>query len=190
MTVPELAERAGASTGATYRVVKFADEEGLIEQARRGPITSVRWRDLLERWSEDYGFARSNTVAIFLEPRGLGAVIDRLREADDLKYVVTGSLASEGLAPYAPPRLGAIYVQSIAEATERLGLREVDVGANVALAAGDYDVVFERSRTIDGVRFAAASQAAVDLMTGPGRNPSEGVALLDWMEANERQWRQ
>jgi len=190
MTVPELAERAGASTGATYRVVKFADEEGLIEQSRRGPIVNVRWRALLERWSEDYGFARSNTVVTFLEPRGLRALVDRLREAEDLAYVVTGWLASEQLAPYAPPRLGTIYVRNIMEAARQLGLREVDAGANVALAAGEYDVVFDRPRIIDGVRFAAPSQVAVDLMTGPGRNPSEGLALLDWMEANERQWRQ
>lgn len=33
------------------------------------------------------------------------------------------------------------------------------------------------------------SQVAVDLLTGPGRNPGEGVALLDWMEAHESQWR-
>lgn len=32
-------------------------------------------------------------------------------------------------------------------------------------------------------------QVAVDLLTGPGRNPSEAVALLDWMAANERAWR-
>jgi hypothetical protein len=120
----------------------------------------------------------------------LSALTDRLREAGDLAYVVTGSLASERLAAYAPARLGMIYVENLGEAARQLGLREVEAGANVALAAGDYDVVFDRAQTVDGVRFAAASQVAVDLLTGPGRNPSEAVALLDWMEANERQWRQ
>ncbi len=37
--------------------------------------------------------------------------------------------------------------------------------------------------------YAALSQVAVDLLTGPGRNPAEGQALLDWMETDERTWR-
>ena len=190
MTVPELAERAGASIGATYRVVEFAEAEELLDRRPRGPITKVRWRALLERWSEDYGFNRSNTVETFLEPRGFDALMSRLRDHAELSYVVTGSLAAERLAAHAPARLAALYVDDIAEAARQLGLRMVETGGNVALAAGDCDVAFDRPRTVDGVRFAAVSQTAVDLLTGPGRNPSEAEALLDWMEANENKWRQ
>jgi hypothetical protein len=42
---------------------------------------------------------------------------------------------------------------------------------------------------MDGVMYAAPSQVAVDLLTGPGRSPAEGQALLDWMESNEPAWR-
>ena len=62
-------------------------------------------------------------------------------------------------------------------------------GANVAVATGKYDVVFERPEEVGGVRFAALSQVAVDLLTGPGRNPSEALALLDWMSDDESVWR-
>jgi hypothetical protein len=41
----------------------------------------------------------------------------------------------------------------------------------------------------DGLRFAAPSQVAVDLLAGPGRNPEEGRALINWMQANETSWR-
>lgn len=188
-TVPELAERAGASTGATYRVVDFLEEEGLLERQRYGPISDVRWRQLLERWSRDYGFAQSNTVATFLEPRGLPALTDRLADRPELDYVLTGSLAAERVAAYAPARLATLYVRDISAATELLELRPTESGANVALASGDYDVVFERAQMIDGIRVAAVSQVAVDLLTGPGRNPSEATALLDWMTADEPAWR-
>ena len=63
MTVPELVRRSGSSTGATYRVVEFLEQEGMIERAPRGPITGVEWRRLLERWSEDYSFQRDNAVS-------------------------------------------------------------------------------------------------------------------------------
>src|SRR5262249_55085006 len=55
MTVPELVRRSGASTGATYRVVEFLERDALVDRDPRGPITSVGWRRLLERWSQDYG---------------------------------------------------------------------------------------------------------------------------------------
>lgn len=188
-TVPALATRAAASIGATYRVVDFLEGEGLLRRKPYGPISEVQWRPLLERWSHDYGFAASNTVQTFLEPRGLSAFIERLKDARDLEYVVTGSLAAERMAPYAPGRLATVYVRDLTGAAETLDLRPVDSGANVALAAPRYDVVFDRVETVDGVRLAAASQVAVDLLTGPGRNPSEAVALLDWMERNEHDWR-
>jgi hypothetical protein len=188
-TVPELSERAGASTGATYRVVEFLEQEGLIERKRHGRISDVRWRKLLERWSADYGFADSNTVATYLEPRGLVALTERLASLPDLDYVVTGSLAAKRVAAYAPARLATLYVRDLRAAAEALDLRPADTGANVALATGVYDVVYDRAETIDGLRVAAFSQVAVDLLTGPGRNPSEAAALLDWMEADESRWR-
>jgi hypothetical protein len=187
--VPNLAQRAKVSLGATYRAVEFVEGEGLLERRKRGPIVDVSWRPLLERWSEDYGFAVSNSVQTFLEPRGLGALTDRLRELPDLDYVLTGSLAAESVAAYAPARLGTLYVRDTDDAAQALGLRRVDAGTNVALATGSYDVVFERDQRVEELRIAAFSQVAVDLLTGPGRNPSEASALLDWMQSNESSWR-
>jgi hypothetical protein len=189
-SVPELAERAGASTGAAYRVVEFLEEQRFLRRAERGPITSVEWRAVLERWSSDYGFAQSNTIETFLEPRGLSAIRDRLRDAVDFEYAITGSMAAEGVAPYAPTRLAMIYVRDVKSASKSLGLRATSTGGNVALAAAEYDVALERVRLVDGLRCAALSQVAVDLLNGPGRNPSEALALLDWMERNEPAWRQ
>lgn len=188
-SVPDLADRAGASTGATYRVIKFLEEQQLLEREHRGPITDVQWRPLLERWSRDYGFAQSNTVSTFLEPRGLAKLTDRLAGGTDLDYVLTGSLAAEAFAAYAPARLAMLYVRDIGSAAALLELRPTETGANVALAAGDYDVVFERTQEVAGLRLAAVSQIAVDLLTGPGRNPSEATALMKWMENNESAWR-
>ncbi|MEV8513988.1 hypothetical protein [Dactylosporangium sp. NPDC051484] len=189
MTVPELVRRSGASTGATYRVVEFLEQEAFIDRDPRGPITNVAWRRLLERWSQDYGFQRSNLVGAYLYPRGLPALLDRLQESSQLPYVVTGSLAAHRLAPYAPARLAMIYVDVAEQAAEQLKLRPVDSGANVLLAAGGYPAVFARAVDDDGVRYAAPTQTAVDLLTGPGRSPAEAQALLDWMEKHEPEWR-
>jgi hypothetical protein len=189
LTVPELARRSGASVGTTYRVVEFLEREALIERYHRSPILDVDWRRLLERWSEDYGFQRSNVVVSCLQPRGLTTLVEALRSAEELPYALTGSLAAEHFAPYASPRLAMIYVDDLQEAIKRLHLRPVSTGANVLLAAGEYDVVFERTLSIDELKIAAPSQIAIDLLTGPGRSAGEALALLDWMQAHEREWR-
>lgn len=189
MTVPTLIDRSGASTGAAYRVVEFLEREALIVREPKGPIRTVDWRRIVERWSQDYGFQRSNTVASYLHPRGLVGVSDRLGRSSMPRYAVTGSMAAQRLAPYAPVRLAMIYVDDMEHAADELGLRPVDSGANVLLAAGAYDVVFDRTVTHDGLTYVAPSQTAVDLMTGPGRSPAEAATLLDWMETHEREWR-
>ena len=188
-TVPALVERAGASTGATYRVVEFLEQEDLLQRKPRGPITDLAWRRLVERWSQDYAFQGSDIVQSFLFPRGVEAVPEALRTLDENSYVLTGSLAAQAYEPYAPPRLAMIYVTDITDAADRLQLRAVERGANVLLAANRDEVAFVRAEVIDGVATAAPSQIAVDLLTGPGRSPGEGRALLDWMEANEPRWR-
>jgi hypothetical protein len=189
VTLPDLVRKSGASTGATYRVVDFLEREALVERSPRGPITDVSWRPMLERWSLDYGFQHSNAVRRYLQPRGLPVLVERLQAARGLRYAVTGSLAAHRLAPYAPERLAMIYVDDMERAAEALDLRAVDTGANVLLAAPAFDVVFDRTSVVDGVAYTAPSQTAVDLLTGPGRSPAEGEALLDWMASNERSWR-
>ena len=43
--------------------------------------------------------------------------------------------------------------------------------------------------TVPNLRLVAPTQLAADLLTGPGREPSEGNELLAWMSANEDAWR-
>lgn len=189
MSVPELAKISGASTGATYRVVEFLEEEALIERSKRGPIAHVAWRPLIDRWSKDYTFQGTNPVGRFLEPRGIPSLLDSLRRSTGMRYAVTGSLAAHQWAPYASARLATIYVDNIPQFAPTVDLRMVDSGANVLLAGAKYNVVFDRTVRADGIIIAAPSQAAVDLLTGPGRNPAEAEMLMDWMENHEGEWR-
>ncbi len=191
-SVPEIVDLASASNGATYRVIQFLEEQALLERERRGPIQSVDWRGVLDRWAQDYGFQRTNTVTRYLSPRGMSVIMDRLARVGDetgSRYAVTGSLATPRWESYAPARLGMIYAEDPDRIVDLLDLREVETGANVLLARPASDVVFERTELLIGVTIAAASQVAVDMMTGPGRNPSEAEALLNWMENNVDQWR-
>ena len=190
-TVRELVGASKASTGATYRVVEYLEREGLVTRDDRGRINVLDWVQVLRRWSNDYGFMRSNQVTRWIAPRGIPALMERISSSEvSERYAVTGSLAAAEWAPYAPARLAMIYVSDPKKLSTQWDLRPADVGANVMLAQPEYEVAFERSVTnAGGVAVAAPSQVVVDLMTGPGRNPSEAEELLEWMKRNEQSWR-
>lgn len=186
--VRELAQRAGVALGSLSRVLDLLAREGLVTREPRGAVTAIDWERIIRRWAQDYDFARSNQTATFLEPRGLDAIASRLSDTE-WTHAATGALGAQRFAPIAPARQAAIYTDDIARAAERLRLRPTDTGANVVLAEPYDPVVFDRSTIRDGLRIVAASQLAVDLLTGPGRDRSEGNDLLDWMRRNENAWR-
>ena len=185
--VRELAQATGASAPTLSRVLDLLEREAMVSRAR-GAVSTFDWQAAIRRWAEDYDQTDTNTPTTVLEPRGLPA-LERTLRATKLAYAATGALAAQRFDPIAPARLAAIYVTDAIEAIERLGLRETDTGANVVLLEPFDPVVFDRTVVRDGLRCVAPSQLAVDLLTGPGREPSQGEQMLKWMEKNEDVWR-
>jgi hypothetical protein len=186
--VRELATRADVPLASLARTLELLERENLVTRTPRGPITDVDWPNLIRRWARDYDVARSNHVATFLEPRGLSAFAAKLADVE-LGYAITGALAAQRYSPIAPTRLAAVYTTDVVSSSVRLGLRPAAAGANVWLIEPYDDVVFARTSLRDRVVCVSAAQLAVDLLTGPGRDPAEGEELLGWMKGNEDAWR-
>jgi hypothetical protein len=186
--VRELAERAEVPLGSLSRTIDLLHRDGLIAKEGRGPIIDLDWAGVIRRWATDYDVTTSNRMAAFIEPRGLGALSSKLGKVKR-GYGATGAFAAQRFSPVAPARLAAIYVDDVVSWSERLGLRPTDSGANVWLLEPYDDVVFDRTTSRDDLICVSATQLAVDLLTGPGRDPSEGEELLSWMKGNERAWR-
>ena len=185
--VRELAQATGASAPTLSRVLDLLEREAIVSRARGG-VSTVDWQGAIRRWAEDYDQTDSNTPTTVLEPRGL-ATLEKKLGATTIPYAATGALAAQRFNPIAPMRLAAIYVTDAVRAVDRLGLRETEAGANVVLLEPFDPVVFDRTVERDELRCVAPSQLAVDLLTGPGREPSQGEQLLQWMEKNEDVWR-
>jgi hypothetical protein len=186
--IREMAERSNTSLASTSRVVALLDREALVAREERGTVIDVKWEQLIRRWTDDYSLNASNQVRTFLEPRGIEMLLRKL-EVSDWPYSVTGSFAAIRVAPIASPRLAVIYVEDIRIAAGQLGLRPVESGTNVFLVQPFDPVVFERTTKSNGITYAALSQVAADLLTGPGRSPAEGEELLKWMGENQDAWR-
>lgn len=186
--VRELAAATGASAPTISRVLELLDREGIVTREPRGPVLSVDLEAAIRRWAMDYDQIGSNTATTFLEPRGLPTLEKNLAEAD-FTYAATGAFAAQLFDPIAPARAATLYVEDTMRAAKQLELREIETGANVILLEPFDAVVFDRTLWRGGLRSVAPSQLCVDLLTGPGREPSQGEEILRWMEDNEDVWR-
>ena len=185
----ELAAKTGSSAAMISRVSNLLEPDEIIaKESPRGPIVSVDWEALTRRWAMDYDFAPPKSSTTWIEPRGTRALFVRLRNAK-IRYTVTGSFAAYRLAPFAEPRLAALYVDDPETAAQSLGLRPAETGGNVLLVIPFDPVAFERAEYDDGITYARVTQVLLDLMKGPGRGPAEAEALLEWMRGNEDIWK-
>jgi hypothetical protein len=184
----ELAKRAKVDAGYASRIVQVLVREALVARTSRGPITSVDWAALLQRWSEQYSPLKSDRVTWYLAPRGLNSAVDILKTLKK-GYVVSGSCAANLFAPVAPARLLLCYADDVPKLANTLDLRQVESGMNVALVRPFDPIVTERTSRRDGLTVAALPQVVADLLTSPGRGPNEAEALMEWMRENESVWR-
>ncbi len=188
MTITELIRLSSSSSSVVYRVVEYLEEEGLLFREGKS-ISFVEWKKLLQRWSKEYSFYSNNSVISFLSPRGIEDALKRLKNVRGFEYAITGSIAAARYAPYAQAKQLSLYAQFPLDLAKELDLRPVESGANVMIAATAYDIVFKGTVVDGGLKYAAPSQIAVDLLSGPGRNPSEAEYLVEWMQNNEEMWR-
>lgn len=183
--VRELADRARVTPGYVSKLLSMLDEQDAVERVD-GKVVEVKRPRLFELWADDSPIRSRTRTTSWLDPRGLKALLTKLPSFDG-RYAVTGSLAAVRYAPVAESRLASIYVEDAESAAEALGLRAADAGANVLLLESEDDGVFDGADpdTANGVTYASIAQVAVDLLTGTGRSPAEGAALVAWMDGED-----
>lgn len=188
--IREIASQGGASLGTLSRVVDLLHRDALLERKERGPILRVDWEGVIRRWAEDYSFLTSNrNVLRCIEPRGARNALNLVREVT-VRYAVTGSLAAAEVAPI-QATLAQFYVQDVGMFVNEVGLRVVEPGvsSNVVVAQPLSNVVFKNTWDVEGITYVALPQAAVDLISSPGRGASEAEDLFTYMRGNEDAWR-
>ncbi|MFD5826570.1 type IV toxin-antitoxin system AbiEi family antitoxin [Lentzea sp. NPDC060358] len=191
--VRDLAARAQVGAASSARVLELLDREAVITRNQDGAVTSVRKRALVDRWAQDYKVMASNEVIATLDPRGLGHALTSLRGVGS-RVVVTGSAAARAYLPHdlaavSPLVSLSLYAEDPIGLMEHLNLRTVERGTNVLVMRPYDDVVFARSRRIEGLEYAAPAQVVVDLLTGPGRSTEEAEQLLAVLESDEPGWK-
>ncbi len=190
--IRELASATGLAPGYVSQLVGALDREALVDRERRGGVHGADVAGLLRRWAESYELFATNATFPVLAAAGPVRALEALRGLPaDQAVVVTGSFAAVRKAPVAAPALLCAYCRDPPRAAQELHFLPAGAGAgaNVVLLAPFDDVVWQRAERDGGISYAAVSQVAVDCLTGNGRMPAEGEALLGWMLDNEDDWR-
>lgn len=188
----ELAAATKLAPGYVSRLLDTLNREALIERPPRGPVESVDLIGLARRWASSYDVFASNEALSLIAPSGPKAFMEEVANPQPkaARMVITGSFAAaEMMAPVAAPALLLAYYERPQELASEHGLLRSGEGANVVLLSPFDPVVWERTEFHDQLTYAAPSQVAVDCLTGNGRMPAEGEALLEWMVNNEPSWR-
>lgn len=187
LSLPRLIKLAESSASTGYRVVEVLEKADALS-LENGRITSIDWEKILELWSEDYSYFGNNKILRFYDPRGRENTLKNLIRIKKSEYALTGSYAAQEYRSYAPPMQLTMYARYPLQLAEELGLMPLDEG-DIFIAATAFDSIFDRSKVINNISVASVSQIALDLLSGPGRNPSEGYELVAWMKKNQEDWR-
>lgn len=188
--VRSLATAAGVSPGSAAKLLATLSAEGIVDRDETGAVTSVRRRDLIRRWVQDYSFPKANpTVGYFIAPRGLERAQAVLADTGG-GVAFTGSAAARrllpgGVVPVVPLRFLALYAADPAQIVDLLGLIEADpAAANVVIATPQDREILNASRLTS----APVPLVLADLLTLPGRSDAEAEQLMDTLAVTDPAW--
>lgn len=190
--VGQLARASGISLPWVGRVLGALEAQLLLRRDGR-TITWTDWPGLLRSRAQAVQLLRTNSVVPLLSPRGIGPVLEQLAQRD-LAYqvAVTGSVAASAVAPLTSGGQLMFYVRDPVAARDlprRLKVLRVEEAPNVLMLQPPNGAAFERTRLVQGVPHVAYSQLVIDCLSGNGRMPAEGEAVLEVMKQDESRWR-
>lgn len=187
--VSDLSRALELDTGYVSRVLQVLTDELLIERAPRGPVTEVNWEGVLRQLVSTYSVFDANTMSTWVASGGPDAFLRDLPGRRAGIWAVSGSFGSARIVPVAAPEVAIIYTNDPDRLARTTRLLPAKIGANVMLAAPYDPIVFTRTWQSNATTYASVAQLAADDLTGNGRMPAEGEALIAWMRHNEKRWR-
>jgi hypothetical protein len=186
----DLATAGGLTAGYVSKLLESLDDQALVERDRRGVVTSVDWPSLLTAGAAGYGLLRNNAVATFVAQEGAAALYARLvKDEARPDVVVTGSFAASRIGQVAAPVQLVLYAGEPDEMRSFGRLLPTDRGADVVLLHPEDAAQLRATRIVDGLQHVGLSQLVLDCLSGNGRLPEEGQAVVAWMRENESGWR-
>ena len=186
--VSDLANAIDSDPGYVSRLLAALADELLISRVARGPVEHVEWEAMLRQITSSYSLLEANDTTNWVASGGAEQFVEDLASTNAKTWAVTGSFAASRLVSVAAPEIAVVYADDPERIATLARLSQVRNGGNVVIARPYDQIVFERTWTRDNVVYASPAQIAVDCLTGPGRMPTQGEALLEWMRRKAPRW--
>ncbi len=186
--VGELAKAIGADPGYVSRLLEAISDELLIGRKPRGPVERVEWQPALRQIATSYSLLRSNETSNWIASAGPDHWLRDLASSGTRNWAATGSFGTAPLVSVTAPEIAIVYADDPELIADLTKLQPVRTGGNVVIARPYDQIVFKRTWNRDGITYVSPAQLAVDCLTGPGRMPAEGDALLAWMDRSAPSW--
>lgn len=186
--VSDLAAALGADAGYVSRLLTALAEELLITRKPRGPVEQVEWEPLLRQITASYSLLGANETTSWVAPGGPEQFLRDLEASKTKRWAITGSFAASQLVSVAAPEVAVVFTEDPERVASVGRLRPVRNGGNVVTALPYDPIVFERTWKKGNAVYASLAQIAMDCLTGPGRMPAEGEALVDWLGRKAPRW--
>ena len=135
-----------------------------------------------------YSLLRSNETSNWVASAGPDQMLKDLASSGAKGWAVTGSFGAAPLVSVAAPEIAVVYADDPELIANLTKLQPARTGGDVVTARPYDQIVFRRTWSRDGITYASPAQIAVDCLTGPGRMPAQGNALLEWMDARAPGW--
>jgi len=187
--VRELAQSVGVDAGYVSRVLRALEDELLITRNPRGPVTSIEWEGMLRKAASTYSLFDSNDTSTWVATSGPERLVEDLAGKRTGSWAVTGSFAAARLVSVTAPEIAVIYTDDPERVAKSGRLLPATRGANVILVRPYDPSLLSGPVKQGGVAYVSTAQVVLDSLTGNGRMPAEGEAVLAWMRRNEPRWR-
>ena len=154
----------------------------------RGPVTEVDWEPLLRQLATTYSLFHANETSTWVAAAGPDQMLRDATVAKARQWAVTGSFVASSIAPVAAPEVAVMFTGDPERFARTVRLLPTKIGANVILAKPYDPIVFQRGWPNADFPSVSVAQLAIDLLTGTGRMPAEGHALIEWMRRDPARW--
>ena len=194
-----LAKATRISLPYVTRLLDTMESQALLTRQDK-QIVDVDWRGLLQERAAQSELLQITSPLGMTAQRGipdvLAAMRDLLKMNPSQRLAITGPYAAAAVAPLTVGGQLMIYVedtepQALRRNQRHLRLLPTRPGGtpDVLLLTAPTTVVFADRRWVDGLPHVALSQLVLDSLSGSGRMPAEGQAVLDRMARTIDEWR-
>ncbi len=175
--IEELAGEANVSLGQTYKVINKLEAEGFVDK-RRGAITLLKPKELLDDWVKVYRFDKQIATGYYCPDKEQKDIFIALSKLSPTQYALTLGAAASLVAPFVRSTDVYMYIRGKADVfVKTLKLKPVEFGGNLYLVLpSDYGVLYDTQR-IKGLTMVSNLQLYLDLFNYPMRGREQAEHL-------------